>query len=137
MSPTPSFPSYLPLLWVKLPFLRIYSIAGLPLSQADLAGPIQTFWTYRLYFQTIQEVLAKNSYQPLIEAAGRQLAWPLLSRDIQGILIYSEKHGNWYHPAKIEVITPQGCALFVLNAALTERGRDGYVSGDQGLKVFG
>ena len=95
----------------------------LPLSQADLAGPIQTFWTYRYYFQTIHDVLAKNSYKLLLEAAGRQLAAPLLPVDIQRILIYSEKHGNWYHPAKVEVITPRGCARFVMNAALTERGR--------------
>jgi hypothetical protein len=107
----------------KKPFAPDLLDCRLPLSQADLVGPIQTFWTYRLYFQTIQDVLAKNSHELLLEAAGRQLALPLLPEDIQRILIYSEKHGNWYHPAKIEVITPQGCARFVMNAALTERGR--------------
>ena len=59
----------------------------------------------------------------LQEAASRQLTVPLNPSEVQQILIYSEKHGNWYHPAKIEVITSQGCARFVLNVALTERGR--------------
>jgi hypothetical protein len=95
----------------------------MPLSQTDLTEPIQTPWTYLLYFQTIHEVLAKDSYRLLLEAASRQLSVPLYLSEVQQILIYSEKHGNWYHPAKIEVVTPKGCARFVLNVALTERGQ--------------
>jgi hypothetical protein len=95
----------------------------IPLSQNDFSAPVQSFWTYQHYFQAIQKVLAKDSYKLLLEATRRQLALSLGPIDVQRILIYSEKHGNWYHPAKIEVITSQGCARFVINVALTERGR--------------
>lgn len=107
----------------RKPFTREQLNSRLPLSQSDFAEPVQPFWTYQLYFQTIHEMLAKDSYRLLQEAASRKLTVPLNPSDVQQILIYSEKHGNWYHPAKIEVITSQGCARFVLNVALTERGQ--------------
>jgi hypothetical protein len=107
----------------RKPFPRDFLDSQLPLSQSDFAVPIQSFWTYHHYFQAIQKVLAKDSYTLLLEATRRQLALSLGSKDVQRIFIYSEKHGNWYHPAKIEVITSQGCARFVINVALTERGR--------------
>lgn len=95
----------------------------LPLSQIDFTKPNQSFWTYRLYFQAIQEILSKDSYWVLREAMGRRLSLPANHIEIQKVMIYSEKHGNWYHPAKVEVYTRQGSARLVLNVALTERGR--------------
>jgi len=107
----------------KKPFTPDRLNSRLPLSQSGLAEPEQSSWTYGEYFQTIHEVLAEDSYRLLLEAVRRQLAVPVPYSSLQKILVYAEKHGNWYHPAKIEVITRQGCARFVLNAALTERGR--------------
>ena len=108
----------------------------LPLSQSDFSGPIESCWTYHHYFQAIQEVLARDSYKRLLEAVKRQLALPKLPIEVERVLIYSEKHGNWYHPAKIEIITPQGCARFVLNVALTERGQAAMTGEIKTLKYF-
>ncbi len=80
-------------------------------------------WTYGQYFQAIKEVIMRHSCTLLLEAAQKQLTSPLVISDLQGIRIYAEKHGNLYHPAKIEVDTRRGCARFVMNVALTERGR--------------
>lgn len=107
----------------RKPFPEDQRHSLLPLSQSDFAGSRHSFWTYQHYFQAIQEVLARDSYQQLLEAVKRQLTLPKPPLKAQKIYIYSEKHGNWYHPAKIEVITSQGTARFVLNAALTERGQ--------------
>ena len=43
--------------------------------------------------------------------------------DIEEILIYAEKHGSDYHPARIEVMANKGRAAFVMNVAVTARGR--------------
>jgi hypothetical protein len=107
----------------KEPFPQDRLDNRLPLSPTDIPEPIQSPWTYLNYFRAIREVLAKDSYKLLLEAVKRQLALSEFPIEVQRVLIYSEKHGNWYHPAKIEVILPQSCARFVLNAALTERGR--------------
>jgi hypothetical protein len=93
------------------------------MAHSDFSGPVKSFWTYRRYFQSIQEVLVRDDFAALKQAVNRQLnlADPMVELD--EVRIYAEKHGNWYHPAKIEVQTPEGQASFVLNAALTARGR--------------
>ncbi|MBI4768455.1 MAG: hypothetical protein HY787_28325 [Deltaproteobacteria bacterium] len=96
---------------------------GLHLSRTDFTEPNQPLWTYRLYFRAIRKILSQDAYKTLKEAVRRQLCLPDKPIEIKEVLVYSEKHGNWYHPAKIEVITPQGCARFVLNVALTDRGQ--------------
>jgi hypothetical protein len=105
------------------PFPENHLYTLLPLSPSDFSRPKESCWTYLNYFQAIQEILARDSYTLLLEAVKRQLVLPAFPIEVQRVLIYSEKHGNWYHPAKIEAILPQGCARFVLNVALTERGR--------------
>ena len=133
---TPSFLSFLPLFWVRSPLPRIGSIAGYlclkPIFQHrdNPSGPI--IITFRPSRKFWPEIPISCSWKP----SRRQLALPKLPIEVQRVLIYSEKHGNWYHPAKIEVITPQGCARFVLNVALTERGRAVMAQEIRALKVF-
>jgi hypothetical protein len=108
----------------KIPLDAQWAEASLPIERAESFQTGRETWTYGQYFQAINEVISKDSYKLLREAVQKQLATPpFLLSDIQEILIYAEKHGNLYHPAKIEVRTPQGIALFVMNVALTERGR--------------
>lgn len=95
----------------------------LPIDWQESFRPRTGQWTYGLYFQAIIDILAKDSFGLLLEATQKKLGCPLKLLDIAEILIYAEKHGNLYHPAKIEVNTLQGKARFVLNVALTERGR--------------
>lgn len=58
--------------------------------------------------------------------------WPHCKRDwvvlrrfrkIREIRIFSEKHGSDYHPAKIEVQLQELVVPFVMNVALSSRGR--------------
>jgi hypothetical protein len=107
-----------------------------PLSQTDFSGAIKSHCTYQQYFQVIQKILIKNSYRLLLKAVQRQLALPIRLLDVQSLNIYSEKHGNWYHPSKIEVITLQGSARFVLNVALTERGQAAMAQEVRALKYL-
>jgi hypothetical protein len=96
----------------------------LPVEHPGSGPAFKGSWTYERYFQSIQTALAGDGYGPLLKATERQLSVTLGISDLQDIRIYAEKHGNWYHPAKIEVITPKGRACFAMNVALNQRGRE-------------
>jgi hypothetical protein len=96
--------------------------APVPLERTPSQQNEKPNWTYKQYFETINNILSRDSYGLLLEAIQKQLAVPLVLADLQELRIYAEKHGHFYHPAKIEVKTLKGMARFALNAALTERG---------------
>jgi len=79
--------------------------------------------TYGAYFEGITGVISKDAYTRLVDATGKQLAEDISLADIEEILIYAEKHGSDYHPARIEVMVNEGRAAFVMNVAVTARGR--------------
>ncbi|RLB81061.1 MAG: hypothetical protein DRH17_10365 [Deltaproteobacteria bacterium] len=83
-------------------------------------GPILS---YGQYFQGITDVISRDDYRLLVNATARQLARDISVADIKEILIYAEKHGSDYHPARIEVMVGEVCAPFVMNVAVTERGK--------------
>lgn len=107
----------------KVPLDAQWGQAPLPVERPESSKAGGDLWTYGHYFQVIHEVISREAYKLLLEAIQGQLAGPLVLSDIQEILVYAEKHGNLYHPAKIEVRTPRGSAQFVMNVALTDRGR--------------
>ncbi len=107
----------------KVPLDAQWGQTPLPIECPESFPAGGDLWTYGQYFQAIHEVISREDYKLLLEATQRQLAGPLVLSEVQEILIYAEKHGNLYHPAKIEVKTPRGSAQFVMNVALTDRGR--------------
>ncbi len=78
---------------------------------------------YGQYFKGIAAVISNDSYASLMKATTRQLERDIFLSDIDRILIYAEKHGSDYHPAKIEVVLPDTIAAFVMNVAVTARGK--------------
>ena len=106
----------------KVPLNDGWLETPIPLDRTPSSLNEKPIWTYREYFETIKKILFRDSCGLLLEAMQKQLATSLTLPDIQEMLIFSEKHGNYYHPAKIEVKTPKGTARFALNVALTERG---------------
>ena len=79
--------------------------------------------SYGQYFKGITDVVSKDDYTLLVDAIARQLEEDISLPDIEEILIYTEKHGGDYHPARIEVMVGGICAPFVMNVAVTERGK--------------
>jgi hypothetical protein len=77
---------------------------------------------YGQYFKGITDVISKNGYESLVQAASRQVGRDIVLSDVAQILIYAEKHGSDYHPARVEVIVGRECAAFVMNVAVTARG---------------
>ena len=83
-------------------------------------GPVLT---YGQYFEGITDVISRDDFALLVEATGKQLAEDIPASDIEEILIYAEKHGSDYHPGRIEVMVGDICATFVMNVAVTSRGK--------------
>jgi len=83
-------------------------------------GPVLT---YGHYFKGITDVISRDGYRLLVDATGRQLGEAVSPADIREILIHAEKHGSDYHPARVEVVVVNSCVPFVMNVAVTERGK--------------
>ena len=79
--------------------------------------------SYGQYFKGITDVISKDGYRLLVDATARQQTRDISLSDIEEILIYAEKHGSDYHPARIEVRLDDVCASFVMNVAVTSRGK--------------
>ena len=78
--------------------------------------------TYGDYLQDIREVVCRDA-ERLCDAVGARLDKDVAPGQIEEIRIYAEKHGSDYHPARVEVVANGTPAAFVMNVAVTERGR--------------
>jgi len=79
--------------------------------------------SYADYFQAARSFLETDSYKTIIQAIGRQLGRDVRPQEIKEIRINLEKHGQFYHPARIETTLSEKRLCFVLNVALSESGR--------------
>lgn len=75
------------------------------------------------YFQATRSFLESDSYKMITRAIIGQLGRDVRPQDIEEIRIKLEKHGQYYHPARIETILLQKQLSFVLNVAVSESGR--------------
>jgi hypothetical protein len=75
------------------------------------------------YFQAAQSFLEANSFEMIARAASRQLGRDVKAPGIEEIHICLEKHGDFYHPSRIEAVVYQKQLSFVLNVAISETGR--------------
>jgi hypothetical protein len=77
--------------------------------------------SYGEYFNTVSRFIAKNNFSRLGQAVERLAP---ASGDLTRwkIKIVSEKHGAFYHPARIEVDTGRCVLNFVVNLALSPQG---------------
>ena len=76
-----------------------------------------------VYFQAIQQVIEKGEYGGLLGALSTRWDRKVTIQEIKEILLYSEKHGSDYHPARVEVCLTDRVIPLVMNVALTDRGR--------------
>ena len=113
-------------------FLGSSLLGELPLSKLDPAATIPlgrpgtedvSEFPLVAYFQAIQQVIEKAGYENLLAALRTRLRRLVTLNEIREIRIFSEKHGSDYHPARVEVRLPDQVVLFVMDVALTERGR--------------
>ncbi|MGB7918511.1 MAG: hypothetical protein WCF40_00485 [Desulfobacterales bacterium] len=99
----------------------------LPLSLADVvksdepaAGAVVT---YGDYFAAVHRFLEGQRFAVLTGAVRKCLGQSVTAADLGTIRIYLEKHGEFYHPARITVAVANRRPAFVVNVAVTKIGR--------------
>jgi hypothetical protein len=79
---------------------------------------------YGDYFQAAAAFLKKNHNSILSAGVSRQVDHTINPEEMLEIRVCLEKHGAFYHPARIEVIGADFRTTFVLNVAVSTAGRD-------------
>jgi len=75
------------------------------------------------YFRAARTFLEANSSEAITQAVSRQLNRDVKTTDIEEIRVRLEKHGEFYHPSRIETVVNEQQLSFVLNVAISETGR--------------
>jgi hypothetical protein len=75
------------------------------------------------YFEAARRFLVKDRCGALVTALSAVRGYPLGPEKIQRIDIILEKHGEYYHPSRIEVRAEDEWTALVLNVALSGHGR--------------
>ncbi|MGB9715498.1 MAG: hypothetical protein ACPL1G_03720 [Thermodesulfovibrionales bacterium] len=88
-----------------------------PLEGDELKTP------YKIYFHSIKDFLLRDDYKLLISSIVKKLGKEIFQKEIQEILIRSEKHGAFYHPASIELVLLDNRVKFGLNVAISDVGK--------------
>ena len=79
--------------------------------------------SHAAYFQGVRTFLEADSFEVITRAVSRQLNRDVTAPDIEEIRVRLEKHGEFYHPCRIETVVDQQQLSFVLNVAVSEIGR--------------
>jgi hypothetical protein len=107
----------------------------LPLSPAGRAGSggpaAGAEVTYGDYFTAVHRFLESEGFIALTGALRESLGQSMRAADLGPIRIYLEKHGHFYHPARITVAVANRRPAFVVNVAVTKIGRS-YLEADFG-----
>jgi len=74
------------------------------------------------YFLAIRRFLENNHFDIIARALGRRLQKKVKTADINEIRVCLAKHGEFYHPARLEVSVGQQSTDFVLNVAVSDNG---------------
>jgi len=74
------------------------------------------------YFQAIRNFFENDGNEIICRALTRRLQQDVKAQDIREIHICLVKHGEFYHPARIEVLAHHQKIFFVLNVAVSESG---------------
>ena len=80
--------------------------------------------TYGDYFYAVRSFLEKDKFESITSAISQRINQDIKPDEIEEIRIYLEKHGEFYHPARIETYINGSRILFVLNVAISNTGKD-------------
>ena len=82
--------------------------------------------TYGRYFSAVSQFCAANGWNRILIAASRQLKQPVVEQDLDRLAIFLEKHGAFYHPARLQVAVKDQMLSFVVNVAVSSHGRKAF-----------
>ncbi|MCB2146794.1 MAG: hypothetical protein KQI81_09995 [Deltaproteobacteria bacterium] len=79
--------------------------------------------TYGSYFSAVHQFCAAAGWDRIKKAAARQLEQPVTENDLGHLSLFLEKHGAFYHPARLQVPVGDRTLYFVVNVAASVHGR--------------
>lgn len=107
-------------------FSKIWS-TPLPRSRHQRKEPFRhkpaSLFNYGDYFCSVRNFLKKDNFRTITLAASQYLHRQIQPDEIEKIRIYLEKHGEFYHPARIETVLLGLNISFVLNVAISNAGK--------------
>ncbi len=98
--------------------------AELPIKRPSSNQKADFALSYGSYFDSVRTFLEKDQFSAIRVAFHESLQKDLIPADVEKIDIFLAKHGELYHPARIETVVCGQKRFFVLNVALTQNGRD-------------
>ena len=98
--------------------------AGFPLRRPSSDQKEDLPLSYGSYFDGLRTFLEKDEFSAIRVAFGESLQKDLTLADVERVDIFLAKHGEFYHPSRIEALVCGQKKVFVLNVALTPMGRD-------------
>lgn len=75
------------------------------------------------YFTAVRDFLERDGYAIITQSVSQYLNRTIAPEEIEEIRIFLDKHGEFYHPSKIEAVLQDVKILFVLNVAVTDVGK--------------
>lgn len=103
-------------------FLADSAIRNTPLPM-DREGKTDAGPCFGDYFDAIASVLPQDDFSMVLKGAEHGLGKKISLSHVRELKIVAEKHGAFYHPARVEVITHKGTAFLAANVALSEAGK--------------
>lgn len=98
--------------------------APIPLSRKPSDTTEDISISHGNYFCAVRDFLEKDSFRLILSALSQQIRQDVTLGTLKEIRIYLEKHGEFYHPARIETLLPESIVSFVLNVAVSGAGKD-------------
>jgi hypothetical protein len=95
----------------------------LPLVRPTSGKSPKASVTHGEYFETIRSFFEQDGFHLLAGALSKRLNAEILPVDVGAIQVHLEKHGEFYHPARIVVDADHQQVVFVLNTAVTPAGK--------------
>jgi len=95
----------------------------MPVSRKQPKETSSIFFCYGDYFRATRSFLSANNCKTIITAVSQITNQNIKLSKIKSVNIFQEKHGEFYHPARIETIVGEKKFSFVLNVAVSETGR--------------
>jgi hypothetical protein len=99
----------------------------IPLNRHQSARTIKSdsdiFINHAGYFTAVRDFLERDRYAIITQSISQYLHRNITPDEIEEIRIFLDKHGEFYHPSKIEAVLQAVKIPFVLNVAVTDVGK--------------
>jgi len=101
--------------------------APIPLNRQQSANAFESnndiFINHGDYFTATRKFFERDRFANITHLVSQHLHRKILSQEIEEIRIFLDKHGEFYHPSKIETVLKAVKIPFVLNVAVTDVGK--------------